>query len=128
MQQLDNYVSKALVIGEPDLRFVSTPAELRKYCVEVREYIYFSDNYINNCLNEYAKHTAKLLMYSIKNQIKIMCKPGKTSKRALELMKAAPCANAAKSDIAKCYNQLIDIMDGISYQAPDHLKIPLVCW
>ena len=117
-----------MVIGEPDLKFVSTTAELRKYCVEVREYVRFVDNYINKCLNEYAKHTAKLLMYSIKNQIKIMCKSGKTSKRALELMKAAPCANAAKSDMQKCYNQLINIMDNINYQSPDRLKIPLVCW
>ena len=117
-----------MVIGEPNAKFVSTPAELRKYCVEVRAYMHFADNYVNKCLDEYAKYTAKLLMYSIKNQIKILCKPGKTPKKALDLMKAAPCGNAAKSGIKRCYNKLINVVDVVTYQAPDHLKIPILCW
>ena len=117
-----------MVIGEPDLKFVSTTAELRKYCVEVREYMNFADNYISKCLNEYAKYTAKLLMYSIKNQFKILCKSGRTPKKALDLMKAAPCANAAKLDAEKCYNKLVNVIDLVTYQAPDHLKIPILCW
>ena len=127
-RRIDSYVSRILVVNEPNRKFVGSPAELRAYCTETTRYLYYIETYVKKCLNEFGKNAASVLIYPIKNQYKAFCKPGKTPKKALELMKAATCANAAKPSLQQCFVQMIDASDGIAYQAPDKLKIPMCCW
>lgn len=117
-----------LVVNEPDRKFVSNPTELRIFCAETIRYLHFIEAYTKKCLTEIGKNTALVLLYPIKNQYKQLCKSGKTSKKALQLMKAASCANAVKPNLQNCTVKIIDAFDGIAYQAPDQLKIPMFCW
>ena len=121
-------MSRILVVNEPNRRFVGSPAELRAYCTETIRYLHYFEAYCKACLSEFGKNAALVLIFPIKNQYKAFCKSGKTPRKALELMKASTCANAVKPNLQQCFVHLIDAFDGIAYQAPDKLKIPMCCW
>lgn len=126
--RMDTYVSRIMVVGEPDRFFPINQIEMRKFCSEGIRYMNFVEKYIRRCLSEFAKKTALVLLYPIKNQVKLLCKSGRIPKKAIELLRAAPCANAAKDNLQRCNIQWIDSFEAIANQAPDNLKIPLACW
>jgi len=64
-------------------------------------------------------------MYSVTKNSNGVCK---LRKRSREFLKLGSCGNVAKIDTLKCWANLTNAMNGISYQNDNKVKIPLICW
>ena len=109
------------------MKFPTNERELRPYCNLALRTFDLAGAYADKCIPEFGKHTAKVFMYAIGNELKGVCKTGKISKRARDLLKAAPCANAGLKNWQKCNKQIIEKLTGI-INAPIKQRIPMGCW
>lgn len=126
-RRIDETTAKLLVVGQVNRRFPQNDKELRPYCNEANRIVDVVTEYNNKCLNPNTQKAASLLIFPIKNQLKIICRPGRLSKRARELLKAAPCANGGLQYYQKCNLEVIDAYMGI-INAPEKHRIPMGCW
>lgn len=89
---------------------------------------YIIIGFAKNCLNEFMKNMAKTMFVPLMHEVNTICRPGRVSKKARELLKAAPCGNAARKGLQKCNINFIDALMGIAREPNDKLKIPMGCW
>jgi hypothetical protein len=83
------------------------------------------ETYAKKCKTGLTKQLMSVFIYTVKTQIRQMCK--KDSKKRRKLMAARNCVDAAKHEFEKCIINLIDTLQGIKL-ADDKKKIPLSCW
>jgi hypothetical protein len=124
---MDSSVSKIIVIGQRSLKFPENAQQLRIYCNNVMRFVDYITTYSQKCMPNFAKEATKILMYSISKEMKTICKSGKLSAKASELLKAAPCGNAGLDHFQKCNFDFIDSYMGIM-DAAIKLRIPMACW
>ena len=113
--------------GQRNTKFPTNERELRPYCNLALRTFDLVGAYNNKCMPDFGKSTANVFMHGIGNELKGICKTGKLSKRARELLKAAPCANSGLANWQKCNRQLIEKFTGI-VNAPIKMRIPMGCW
>lgn len=121
---LDNSIGQLL--GRS--KFPETIPEYRGVCNRAINYIKYADGYTKKCMPPLGAKIAAVILYTAKSQAKALCKSGKVPKKARELLKAAPCGNAARAGIEKCVDNITDALSGIAQFAPDKKKIPMACW
>ena len=92
---------------------------------EYFERIRILGNYVKECKKGLPKQLLSVMIYTIRLQVKNLCK--KNSKMRSALMTTAKCVNAGKQEFLKCNNELIDTLQGI-IKADDKKKIPFTCW
>ena len=126
-QKLENLLP-VLVPAGTDQHSPETPTELRKYCNLVQKTMPFILGWFKDCSSSFAKTIAKFMFYPIRKQMDGVCKTGKMSRGARELLKAGKCGNLAREPIRQCNNKLIDAMLGTSTALPVKNRIYMMCW
>jgi hypothetical protein len=124
---MDRNAAKIIIVGQKNLKFPENAQQLRVYCNQVKKFIDYITIYGNKCMPKFAREAAKILMLSVDKEMKIICKSGKLSAKATELLKASSCANAGLDYFQKCNLEIIDSFMGIIY-ADLKLRIPMACW
>ncbi|CAG2113487.1 unnamed protein product [Medioppia subpectinata] len=103
-----------------------TLPELRAYCNLYGKNFPFILGYFKNCVGPFSRAVAKVIMFSVRKQQDLACRPGKPSRQARELMAAGGCANKAREGIRVCNKQLVDALLGTKL-APIKSRIPMTC-
>jgi hypothetical protein len=82
---------------------------------------------VKSCVSPFGRTLAKLMITPVNKQLESICRPGRLSKRARELMKVGQCGNKAKDRLMECSNSYIDAIVGIP-RVPLKDRIPTSCW
>jgi hypothetical protein len=101
--------------------------ELRKYCNLVKQNLPFILGYVKSCVSPFGRTLAKLMIIPVNKQLESICRPGRLSIRARELIKVGQCGNKAKDRLMECSNSYIDAVVGIP-RVPLKDRIPTNCW
>lgn len=97
---------------------------MRTVCREkVQKELYVKD-YAKRCLKAFPYQVTTLLMYGVIRKNKFYCNFSRGKK---DMVSMAKCLNAIKPQGNRCMNKLIDEAM-ISINAPEKLKIGLICW
>lgn len=102
-------------------------AKLREYCNLVKKNLPFILGYVKSCVSNFGKTLVKLMIFPINKQLESICKIGKLSTRAREMIRAGQCGNKARNRLKECANQMIDAIVGIP-RAPVKDRIFMGCW
>ena len=121
--RLDNYVHQ-LLAG----RFPTNGRELRQFCNQNLKGIGFVAGFAKNCLTEFAKKAFQVVFHPLSNEISLICKSGRMTNKARELVKAGRCGNNARPGLRRCYHKFIDRQLAIHQANENNKKIPMVCW
>jgi len=132
IDQLDEYVSKLSVFGDPKRKFPNKE-EVQKHCQEDIRMTTWGKDYTRKCMKgeavETSRHVTDLLMYSIRKVSNKRCRSEATRNTFIH---AGKCGNLFKSDTEKCYKQYIMDSEKInkakktSITNDKHL-LPLLC-
>ena len=114
-------------LGQKGIKFPANPQQLRPYCNLAQKTFDQISEYNDKCLPPFGRDAARVFIHSIGVELRGVCKSGRVSRRARELLTAAPCANAGLKNWQKCNNQLIEKFTGI-INAPIKQRIPMGCW
>ena len=121
-------MAKLLVFGQTGLRFPENAQQFRPFCTEAIRILDRITKYANTCLNPFGRNSAKVILHSLDQEIRSLCKTGRLNKRAKSLLSAFKCANQGKSKFHKtCYLTLIDKFMG-TMNAHVQMRIPITCW
>ncbi|CAG2116824.1 unnamed protein product, partial [Medioppia subpectinata] len=123
---MDKAMSKLIVIGQKSLKFPTTARQLRPYCNHALKTLDQITAYSEQCMSKFGRDAAKVLLHSVTTELRGVCKTGRLTKRAKDLMKAAPCANAGLKNFQKCNTKLIEKFTGVM-NAPVKQRIPMSC-
>ncbi|CAG2171174.1 unnamed protein product [Oppiella nova] len=125
-QKIEGLLAVVFPVGTAQ-QVPETAAQLREYCNLYGKNFPFVLGYFKNCVGQFSKTVAKVILYSLKKQTDSTCKPGKISRQARELMAAGGCANKARDGIQGCNKKLIDSLLGVkSAELKD--RIYMTCW
>jgi hypothetical protein len=125
-KKVDRLFSLLVPIGS-DRPMAENEEELRKYCNLVKQNSPFILGYVKSCVSPFGRTLAKLMITPVNKQLESICRPGRLSKRARELMKVGQCGNKAKDRLMECSNSYIDAIVGIP-RVPLKDRIPTSCW
>ena len=90
---------------------------------KVKKELYVKD-YAKRCLKAFPYQVTTLLMYGVIRKNKYYC----TFKRGKkDIVNMAKCLNAIKPQGTRCMNKLIDEAM-VTINAPEKMKIGLICW
>lgn len=85
------------------------------------------DEYKNTCLGTRPKQIVSVINYSIKSLINTYCKHP-NSKRTTDLLKSAPCANAASNDYNKCQSEYTErLLATLAAKVDSKAKLAQMC-
>ena len=125
---MDKSLARLLVLGQNELRFPENEQQFPSYCNEARRIFARIETYSENCFNKFGRDSAKVILHSLNQEIRSVCKSGRINKRAKTLMELAKCANQGNSRFNQnCYLTIIDKFMGVM-NAKVQLRIPMTCW
>ncbi|XP_054155311.1 uncharacterized protein LOC128953815 [Oppia nitens] len=123
---MDKNINKLIVVGQKNLKFPVNEIQLRPYCNLAFKTIDQVGVYNDKCLPKFGRDSARVIMHAISAELRAVCKLGRLTKRARELLTAAPCANAGLKNWQKCYQILVTKFTGI-VNAPAKQRLPMGC-
>jgi len=126
-QQMDDALAKILIVGQKRLKFPENGQQLSIYCNDATRLFKTVSAYTKKCLTPFGRDSAAVLLHSVNNEMRIICKNGRLAKKAKELLAAAPCANAGLDGYQKCNIRAIDAYMAI-LNVGEKLRIPMACW
>jgi len=126
LTKMDSLVAKMMTLGQKNRRFPENTIELRQYCNEAQKYSTYFLGYAKNCFNDFIKRVMRVMQYPIENEVKQICKSGRPSKNAIEVMSFAKCGNAARNGLQRCNENLIDALTAMKYLPKDKM-MPMGC-
>ena len=97
------------------------------FCNQGSRSVTYVQTYIKQCLPDFSQKVVSVVFFPIRRELSAICKTGRTSGKAKELMKAAICGNAAKPGLAKCYHKFVRSELAIQ-KAENKRRIPMLCW
>ena len=122
-QRLDTFAHKLI-----SHKFPVNSRELRQFCNAGIKNIGFVLGFAKNCLTEFTQKAFQVVFHPVTNEIALICKSGRMSNKAKELLKAARCGNAARPGLRKCYRNFIERQMAIHEHQDNKKKIPMLCW
>ena len=122
-QRLDSFAHKLV-----SSRFPTNSRELRQFCNAGIRGAGFVLGFAKHCLTEFAQKAIQVVFHPVTNEIGLICKSGRVSNKAKELMKASKCGNAARPGLRKCYQKFINQELAIHESKDNKRKIPMLCW
>jgi len=125
-KRVDQIFADILTVGS-DKPLPENAVQLREYCSHITQNSGFVFGYVDNCISDFGKFIAKIMIFPLQKQFVSICKHGKLSYKASEIMKGAACGNKAKDKLKICMDRQIDAMVGIAV-APVRDRVFMACW
>jgi hypothetical protein len=125
--QMDNALAKLLIVGQNKLKFPTNERQLRPYCNQALRLFDMVSKFTQKCLPKFGRDSAAVILHTIGAELKGICKNGRVSKKAKELLTAANCANAGLQNYQECNLNIIDAFMGILNEKDIRRRIPMAC-
>ncbi len=123
-KRLDSFAHRLL-----SSHFPVNARELRQFCNAGIKSAGFILGFAKHCLTDFTQKAISVVFHPLTNEIALICKSGRQTNKARELLKAASCGNAARPGLRKCYYNFVERQLSIlSFKEDKKLLIPMLCW